>query len=149
MFMLTLIDMNFCIGSTHSNRIMLVWSAPHRYLWPVYGFLTVEERNTVSSLRIQSPYNNSYMFQKQTNKSWLPVQFLKLQDAKETLPQGTAWSSLLTCTIFVCTNENLPVVTRPGGQKTDLGLKVAERFGEKLPNWEVIAYLGTSDSGCF
>lgn len=29
---------------------------------------------------------------------------------------------------------NLLVVMRPGGKKKDLGLKVAERFGEKLPN---------------
>lgn len=35
--------MNFCMGSTHSNSITLDWNDPHRYLWPVYGFRTVEK----------------------------------------------------------------------------------------------------------
>lgn len=37
---LTLMSMNFCIDSTHSNSMTLDWKAPHRYLWPVYGLRT-------------------------------------------------------------------------------------------------------------
>lgn len=43
---ITLININFCIGSTHSNKTMLDCSAPQRYLWPVEGFLTAKKGET-------------------------------------------------------------------------------------------------------
>lgn len=36
----TLISINLCMGSYHCNKTIPDCSAPHRYLWPVYGFLT-------------------------------------------------------------------------------------------------------------
>lgn len=40
---LTLMSMNLCMGSYHCNRTMPDCRAPHRYLWPVYGFLTLRQ----------------------------------------------------------------------------------------------------------
>lgn len=38
--MLTLMSMNLCMGSYHCSSTIPDCRAPHRYLWPVYGFLT-------------------------------------------------------------------------------------------------------------
>lgn len=70
------------------------------------------------------------MLQKQTNKSWLPVQFLSLNDRMQKKNSMKLPHHLHD--FCLSAQMNLLVVMRPGGQKKDLGLKAAERFGEKL-----------------
>lgn len=42
-------SINLCMDSTHSNNMTLDWKAPHRYLWPVYGFRTAQDTAGVSN----------------------------------------------------------------------------------------------------
>lgn len=63
-------SMNLCMGSYHCSSTMPDCSAPHRYLWPVYGFLTADRRRDKEEMLIpgvEEPEPKTQNLRKSTN----------------------------------------------------------------------------------
>lgn len=105
MLLLTFISMKRCMASTHSNSITLDWKAPHKYLWPEYGFRTIHT-HTEACFIFDCIYNkNNVLFYVQILKTmqcsdhtiWKAFQH-KTQDC-----QKHASAFVLTYTTFLTT----------------------------------------------